>query len=569
MSALVFFAKAAVLRRGRSLSNLRTGLHRFARGNQTDYAVLLAQSRTPLWTAEGAVEEALQFGKVENLRNACASLHLAEVPVGETFSFWKQVGRAKKSRGYIKGRELRQGCLIPSVGGGLCQLSNALYDAALTCGCKIVERHAHTAVVPGSAAENGRDATVFWNYVDFRFIPTQDLLITASLSGDELLVGFWGKQALLSIQAHALASETRASQPVNTCTDCGMVDCFRHIKNGGPRHRGHRAFLIEECWPEFDEFCRQERSGTDQLLLPWHWNRLAPLHRYRWNSEGYRNVTGANLRTILSSVQSKFRLVESLPPIAIQVRRSRNLADCYAARLSSSASFLYVAQTLLPFIWRCGSLGGRRFAVLMTRLPLRLLHSRLDQLARQFPEQKSFQEFRAPDWMVEAEMEALEQAESIVTPHTLLAGLLPRKTQKLPWKLPKVKAADHGDLIVFPGPTVARKGAYQLREAMRGSNEKLLLLGNNLESETFWEGVNASRLQKGEDWLQQVSLVVQPAFIENAPRPLLRALAAGIPVIATPECGLDAHPNLTLVQAGDAVELRRILNQAFLIRSNF
>ena len=72
-------------------------------------------------------------------------------------------------RGFVKGRELREGCIIPNVGGGLCQVSNALYDAALQAGHEIVERHAHTQVIAGSLAEQGRDATVFWNYVDLRF----------------------------------------------------------------------------------------------------------------------------------------------------------------------------------------------------------------------------------------------------------------------------------------------------------------------------------------------------------------------------------------------------------------
>ena len=66
------------------------------------------------------------------------------------------------------GRELREGCLVPSIGGGLCQLSNALYDAALRAGLQVVERHRHTQVVPGSLAESDRDATVFWNYRDLR-----------------------------------------------------------------------------------------------------------------------------------------------------------------------------------------------------------------------------------------------------------------------------------------------------------------------------------------------------------------------------------------------------------------
>ena len=63
--------------------------------------------------------------------------------------------------GFVAGRELREGCMVSSIGGGLCQLSNALYAAALEAGCEIVERHAHSKVVPGSLAERGLDATVF------------------------------------------------------------------------------------------------------------------------------------------------------------------------------------------------------------------------------------------------------------------------------------------------------------------------------------------------------------------------------------------------------------------------
>ena len=88
-----------------------------------------------------------------------------EVPAGEVFSFWRQIGRTTKARGFVNGRELREGCLIKSVGGGLCQLSNGLYEAALDAGLEIVERHAHSRVVPGSRAARERDATVFLSLI--------------------------------------------------------------------------------------------------------------------------------------------------------------------------------------------------------------------------------------------------------------------------------------------------------------------------------------------------------------------------------------------------------------------
>ena len=78
--------------------------------------------------------------------------------------------------------------MIASVGGGLCQLSNALYDAALKAGCDIVERHAHSRRIEGSMAAQGRDATIFWNYVDLRFRPPVDCQLQVALDRDELKV---------------------------------------------------------------------------------------------------------------------------------------------------------------------------------------------------------------------------------------------------------------------------------------------------------------------------------------------------------------------------------------------
>ena len=83
--------------------------------------------------------------------------------------------------------------MMPAVGGGLCQLSNALYDAALPAGCQIVERHAHSGPCPGSAAAAGRDATVAWNYVDLRFVRPTRLLRSVRLDRRDLSISLRAK----------------------------------------------------------------------------------------------------------------------------------------------------------------------------------------------------------------------------------------------------------------------------------------------------------------------------------------------------------------------------------------
>jgi hypothetical protein len=533
------------------VSELTRPVRRLGHAEHDKYPEFLAECRSPLWTAESTVENSLQFGKVQNLRKACLRLHLVEIRRGQTFSFWKQVGKAKRSNGYARGRELRQGCLIPSVGGGLCQLSNSLYDLTLQCDCEIVERHAHSAVVPGSAAEQGCDATVFWNYVDFRFRPRQDILVTAGLTRDELTLRFWGKQRLITAGNHQ--SVIRQSSSINTCTDCGVSECFRHIPSRRSSLKGRAAFLIEECWPEFEEYATQVRSSTDRLFLPYH-NKFKKIGRYNWNTAGYEGTIAANGQTFLAAAKTRLGVNGKVPPVAAQVERSKGLAGYYGARIPFETSHLYVAQSLLPFLWRRGDLGGRTFTVFMTRLPLQALHQRLDALTAEYPERKTFQEYRAPEWMVQAEAEALEQADQVVTPHLLLADFYPRKTAFLEWKLPQTKHGIRGCHVIFPGPSLARKGAFEVRDATLNMGSSLMVLNRTAESENFWEGVQL--VSASDHWLSHAAVIIQPAFIENNPRPLLRALAAGVPVIATAACGIARHPLLTLVPAGDAKALR-------------
>ena len=68
-------------------------------------------------------------------------------------------------------------------------MSNSLHHVARAAGLEIIERHSHTTPVPGAAFAPEDDATVFWNYIDLRFRPAQDIVLRARLTADELVVG--------------------------------------------------------------------------------------------------------------------------------------------------------------------------------------------------------------------------------------------------------------------------------------------------------------------------------------------------------------------------------------------
>lgn len=120
----------------------------------------------------GDVDMALQRNKVENLRLAIRHLDGRVLRPGDELSFWRCVGHPSARRGYLPGLVLVHGRMASAVGGGLCQLSNLLHWMVLHTTMTVVERH-HHGYDPfpdsGRVVPFGSGATVFYNYVDFRF----------------------------------------------------------------------------------------------------------------------------------------------------------------------------------------------------------------------------------------------------------------------------------------------------------------------------------------------------------------------------------------------------------------
>ena len=565
LSGLLFRLKQTALQAERAWSSRDDGAQRLAGAQPRRFPVLLGESRSPLWSDERAAEIAHQRGKVQNLRRACRDLRLLHLPARATFSFWRQLGRASRRRGYVTGRMLQQGCLVPATGGGLCQLSNALYDAALQAGCEIVERHAHSRIVPGSAATQGRDATVAWNYIDLRFRSAQSLLIDARLERDELVVRFFG--AAGAIVRNIVVPQASRGRPIaRSCATCNDTACHRHEVPLPIQSRGRSAYLLDENWPEFRTYVRRAHRREDVLGIPLDGARFG-LARYRWETDGFSRVGSAPFTTAMRALRSRHLQHQGPARLQAQLAGAESLARSLSPLLAAEVSDCCVAQSLLPFLWRDGHLAARGLRVLMTRLPMTELQARLDAAWARHPERSNLHDFRAPDWLVDAESEALAAADVIVTPHAAIAALFPGKALLLDWQLPPIPPRTHQPqqrLVAFGGPTIARKGAHELREAARALDLEILLLGHELEGADFWRGVRTRTLASAADpsaWLGEAAALVQPALIEDQPRRLLAALAVGMPVIATPACGIAPRPGLAIVPASDPGALIQSLRE--------
>ena len=572
--ALVFRSKATVLQ-------IRRAVHEFTRNNAKQAPFggrlighpILAESRTPLRMTDDEIENLFVSGKIHNLRLAIRKLNGLEVGAGEVFSFWTQLGRTSRRKGYVRGRELREGCLILTIGGGLCQLSNALYDAALQAGLQIVERHAHTRVIAGSLAEIGRDATVFWNYVDLRFKSTHAFRIEAELTSDDLIVRFRGEVGARSSLRRSTTMRTVAAlDNVKNCFTCEAQECFRHIRPLAIRsYSGRAAHLVDEYWPEFDRYIAATKRSDELLCVPMDGKRLGKVN-YAWTTDGFGTVKQNRLFVLHRSFKCRRLASKGAIRQRALLTASESLAQRYASLLEYDITHITTMQQFLPYLWRDGHLGGRTFDVLMTSLPLAVLQNRLDEAAALHPESPTLNDFRADSRLIKAESEALRRARKIITPHSEIAALYPHKTVLLDWYLPEkeIERAPCAGLVanvVFPAPTVGRKGAYELRAALRNLNAQITVTGPFLEGNNFWDGFQVERMPAGANWLRNAAVVVLPAFVEHQPRRLLEALACGVPVIASKACGLGQLAGVAEVESGDITSLRHEIERTLERRS--
>lgn len=102
-----------------------------------------------------------------NIRLAAQFINGRVLRNGESFSFNDTVGERTSSRGFRTAKIIENGEFVAGIGGGVCQVSTTLFNAALLAGCRITEFHPHSLAV--SYVPPSFDAMVSGTYYDLKF----------------------------------------------------------------------------------------------------------------------------------------------------------------------------------------------------------------------------------------------------------------------------------------------------------------------------------------------------------------------------------------------------------------
>ncbi len=132
--------------------------------------------------------------RISNVRLACSRFDGMVLQPGEQFSYNDIVGERTAEAGFKVAPVYSGTAHLDGLGGGICQVSSTLYNAALYAGLQIDERVCHTMIV--GYLPLGLDATVDWPDTNFVFTNNRDYPIRIKAGVDEsgrsVTIEIWG-----------------------------------------------------------------------------------------------------------------------------------------------------------------------------------------------------------------------------------------------------------------------------------------------------------------------------------------------------------------------------------------
>ncbi|HWR60218.1 MAG TPA: VanW family protein [Clostridia bacterium] len=131
--------------------------------------------------------------RTHNIKIATNSASGVLIKPGEIYSVDKIVGPRLAKNGYKEANVIINNELVPGIGGGVCQVSSTMYNAALLSNMKIVERRSHS--LPSSYVPMGRDATISEGYIDLKFQNTTQypIYIHGEVKGSWVKFSIYGR----------------------------------------------------------------------------------------------------------------------------------------------------------------------------------------------------------------------------------------------------------------------------------------------------------------------------------------------------------------------------------------
>ena len=512
----------------------------------------LSESVSRLKISNELEHQKLQDGKIHNLKVACQELHGLRISRNEEFSFWKILGRPTTDKGYTVGREIRYGCVIPTVAGGLCQLSGALYEAATQAGFQITERHAHTATAEGMDIPESRDCTIFWNYVDFKFKPHLDISLSAVVTEDELVVSFYSAESCNQVEERKQNPTEQKKKTIESCETCHEFECHQKQKLTFSK----TIVLSPDFNQEEREFLNKQGKKIDYLWIP---SRLSEIWKLRLKKDGnhiffFRKGISFHLwlRLLFSRWHRAQKKTVAEQSLTLWKMYSESVESLFQEKSAKGQEVEFILdQRLVPWLWQKGLLVDKKYSVFFRHLPMVEMQKRLNKRAEVFPQDQTLKDFRVPASVLDAEWSGLKSAQKLYTDHDELASLYERTVHFSPTRPPESTGPQsflpQRPYLFFPGPSMGREGKHFVHRLIKQTHLSLCLLSADQQDAEFWKDVPVHFFEKDDLPWNQIAAVVHPTIFEGRNSLHRQAIARGIPVMGSKGLGLHLRYPIVII----------------------
>lgn len=204
-----------------------------------------------------------------NVTNGCRLIDGTVLYPGEEFSTYEAVAPFTEKNGYYMAGSYLSGKVVDSLGGGICQVSTTLYNAALFAELNITQRYNHSMVV--SYVEPSADAAIAESSgKDFKFVNNTEypIYIEGKVKDKKLTFTIYGKETRpknREVSFESVILETTPAGPEEIYKDAGQPIGYVAKQSA---HIGYKAQLWKIVKVDGEEVSREQVNRSTYKMSP-------------------------------------------------------------------------------------------------------------------------------------------------------------------------------------------------------------------------------------------------------------------------------------------------------------
>lgn len=212
-----------------------------------------------------------QSGRDKNVINGASLVNGTLLYPGDEFSLTKTVAPFTFNNGYTTASAYSGGKVVPSIGGGICQVSTTLYNALLLAELDIEERYNHSMVI--HYAPLSQDAAIAEGYKDLKFVNNQEspIYIEGKTYNGTITFTIYGNEVRPSNRTIKYSSVTTKTIPVTTTNFTQTSDAIGYVSRTQGSFPGYKAELWKTVYVGGVQQSKiKVNSSTYKMVAPYY-----------------------------------------------------------------------------------------------------------------------------------------------------------------------------------------------------------------------------------------------------------------------------------------------------------